>query len=369
MKIAMLGTRGVPARYSGFETAVEEIGARLAARGHKVTVYCRSHMVKYQGRYYKDMRLVKLPTIPQKHLDTIVHTGVSTLHMLARDRCDVALYFIAGNSPWSFVPRLAGIPTAINVDGLDSRRQKWNSAAKTYLRFAEWLAPHAATVAISDSKNVQRYYREKFGAETVFIPYGAKSVPAPGIEWLDKFGLKPREYFLFVGRLVPENCAHILIEAFRQLSTGKKLVIVGDAPYADDYIPRLKQNAPDNIIFTGYLFGEGYWQLNQNAFVFVVPTVVGGTHPVIVEAMAAGNCVVVSDHPPNLETVGDAGLSFDARAGAPDLQKQLQKLLDSPGLVEDYRRRSQEHARQNFDWEVVADRYEDICRRLLKRLS
>jgi len=167
MKIAMLGTRGIPGGYSGFETAVEELSKRLVLRGHEVVVYCRSHMVDYEGDSYEGVKLVKIPTITRKHLDTIVHTCLSTFYMLGRDRCDVALFFIAGNSPFAFFPRLIGIPTAINVDGMDSQRAKWSGLARLYLRFAERLAPMAATQVIADSKVIQNYYRDKFSADSV----------------------------------------------------------------------------------------------------------------------------------------------------------------------------------------------------------
>ena len=367
MKIAMLGTRGIPGGYSGFETAVEELSTRLTKRGHEVVVYCRSHMVDFEGSTYKGVRLVKLPTIANKHLDTFVHTGISTLHVITKGRCDVAIYFIAGNSPYCLIPRLTGIPAAINVDGLDSQRAKWNKWAKMYLRLAERLAPMSSSELITDSKVVQKYYEDRFGAGSVYIPYGAKMDPVPGSQWLDKFNLKPRDYILFVGRLVPENCAHTLIEAFCQMKTDKKLVIVGSASYAQNYIEQLNRVACENIVFTGYLFGEGYRQLSQNAYVFAIPTIVGGTHPVIVEAMAAGNCVVVSDHPPNLETVGDAGISFDASRGSAALLETLQRLVDDPGLVCSYREKARQRAQQEYDWEVVTDQYEDVCRSLVAR--
>ena len=368
MKIAMVGTRGIPANYSGFETAVEEISKRLVRRGHEVVVYCRPHMVKYEDSHYEGVRLVKLPTIANKHLDTFAHTLVSTLHMITRDRCDIALYFIAGNSPFSVLPRITGIPTAINVDGMDSKREKWNRLAKAYLRFSEWLAPHAATAVIADSRAIQDYYLKKFHAASTFIPYGADMQNVPGNEWLEKFGLKPREYLLFVGRLVPENCAHVLIQAYGKLKTDRKLVIVGDAPYADDYIRKLKEMADEKVIFTGYVFGDGYRQLSQNAHIFVVPTVVGGTHPVIVEAMAAGNCVLVSNHPPNLETIGDAGLSFDVSEGSTDLSVMLQSLLNEPDVVEWYRHEAANRAKQLYDWDVIAAQYEKLCQRLLRKI-
>lgn len=364
MKIAMLGTRGIPASYSGFETAVEELSTRLVQRGHEVVVYCRPHMVTYEGDSYKGVKLIKLPTIVHKHLDTFVHTFLSTLHLMVKEKADVAVYFIAGNSPFSFMPRIIGIPTALNVDGLDSRRAKWSRVAKTYLRFAERLAPRAASKIIADSREIQKYYLHKFKAESTYIPYGAEMKSVPGSKWLDEFGLKPREYVLFVGRLVPENCSHVLVEAFRQVKTDKQLVIVGDASYADEYIRNLKKNVGDNVIFTGYLFGEGYRQLSMNAYVFVVPTIVGGTHPVIVEALAAGNCVLVSDHPPNLETVADAGVSYASGKGSSALAEKLQLLLDNPDMVAGYREKAGQRARQHFDWDLVTDQYEELCRQL-----
>ncbi|MHB1464018.1 MAG: DUF1972 domain-containing protein [Thermoleophilia bacterium] len=367
MKIAMLGTRGIPGGYSGFETAVEELSKRLVARGHEVVVYCRTHMIKHEGDTYLGVRLVKLPTITSKHLDTFAHTALSTFHMLAKERCQVAIYFIAGNSPFAFLPRLWGIPTIINVDGMDSQRAKWSGAAKAYLRFAERLAPIAATAVIADSRVIQEYYKQRFNVETTYIPYGADMAEVPGTEWLDQFGLKPREYILYVGRLVPENRAEILVEAFNGLTTEKKLVIIGDASYADAYIQQLKGAAGENVLFTGYLFGEGYRQLSQNAYLAAVPTIVGGTHPVIVEALAAGNCVVVSDHPPNLETIGDAGISFEAATGAEDLRTKLQMLVDDPGKVAVYREKAKQRARERYDWEVITDQYESLCRDLLAR--
>jgi len=367
MKIAMLGTRGIPGGYSGFETAVEELSTRLVERGHEVVVYCRPHMVKFEGREYKGVKLVKLPTIASKHLDTFVHTGISTLHAVTRGRCDIALYFIAGNSPFCIFPRVTGIPTAINVDGLDSQRAKWSSLAKKYLRFAERLAPITANEVITDSQVVERYYKEKFGAESHYIPYGAKMDEVPGTDWLDRFGLKSRDYILFVGRLVPENCPDVLIDAFCKLKTDKKLVIVGSASYAQEYISELKHDACENVIFTGYMFGEGYRQLSQNAYIFAIPTVVGGTHPVIVEALAAGNCVVVSDHPPNLETIGDAGVSFEGSRGSVALQEKLQQLIDDPVTVDEYRVKAVNRASQKFDWEIVTDQYEELFRQMVRK--
>jgi len=365
MKIAMLGTRGVPASYSGFETCVEELGSRLVRRGHEVTVYCRTHHVTYPESTYKGMRLIKLPTIPNKYLDTIVHSFLSSLHALTQGY-DIALYFIAGNSLVTWIPRLAGQVTVLNVDGLDWKRQKWPALAKRYIRFAERMAKYLPTAIVTDSRVIQRYCREVYGADSTYIAYGADVPRRPPGEYLARYGLEPGGYVLFVGRLVPENCAHHLVEAFAGLDTELKCVIVGDAPYAEAYIADLKARAGPNVVFTGYLFGEGYHELGSNAYIFVETSEVGGTHPALVEAMAFGNCVVVNGTEENRETIGDAGFAYDGARGAAALRPLLQRLLDDPALVAEYRRRAEERARALYDWEVVTDRYEELFRSLLK---
>ena len=365
MRIAMLGTRGVPASYSGFETCVEELGQRLAARGHDVTVYCRSHHVKYEGDEYKGMRLVKLPTIANKYLDTIVHTTMSSFHALTQGY-DVALYFIAGNSPVTWIPRLAGQKAVLNVDGLDWKREKWPSVAKRYIQFAEYLATVLPNAVITDSRVVQKYYRDRFGADTTYIAYGGDVEREPAGETLARFGLTPQEYILFVGRLVPENYAHHLVQAFDKLDTDMKCVIVGDAPYAADYQQQLRQMASDDrVVFTGYVFGQGYRELISNAYVFVETSGVGGTHPALLEAMAVGNCVVVHDTDENLETIGEAGFSYDGRQGGDNLREVLEYLIQHPDVVQAHRRLTLERVATHYTWDAVTDQYEALFRALL----
>lgn len=366
LRIALIGTRGIPGGYSGFETAVEEIGTRMVTRGHDVTVYCRTHTTTSQDSTYKGCHLVYMSTIHNKYLDTIFHTFVSTLHMCFINRVDTAIYFIAGNSPLVLLARMLRIKTLHNVDGLDSKRQKWPRMAKRYLRFAEWLSARAPNITVTDSREVQKYYKYRFGRNSVFIPYGAETPEPVGTEFLEKYGLSPREYFLFVGRLVPENCAHVLIEAFSRIETDKKLVIVGSASYADDYIKSLEKSADPRVVFTGYLFGEGYHQLSRNAYVFVVPTEVGGTHPVILEAMGSGNCVLVNNHPPNLEVIADAGVSFDGQAGADDLSKKMVELLENPEIVEELRRKARLRVEQEYSWDSIVDKYEELSYKVHK---
>src|SRR5215210_2550915 len=348
MDVAILGTRGIPASYSGFETAVEQITCRLTERGHRVTVYCRPHVVDRSIRSWKGAELVHLPTLRNKYLDTFVHTLLSAVHCAREVQPDVALFFIAGNSPLCLITRGSGIPTLINVDGLDSDRRRWNRFAKAYLRSAERLSPRMATRAITDSYAVADVYQRRYGREIGVVPYGAEMPADVKSDALERLGLEPRRYVLFVDRLEPENNPHLLVEAWAQTppskTRGMKLVVVGGAPYASEYINRVRRAADPRVVFPGYVFGHAYWQLQQNAYLFCAPTEVGGTHPVILEALAAGSCVLVNDYKPNAETVGDAGVYFSGSEGVPDLAQKLERLLDDPALVDDYRSRARVRA-------------------------
>lgn len=366
LRIAMIGSRGIPASYSGFETAVENLSLRLVKAGHQVTVFCRSTHITYPHPFYQGVRLIKLPTIPSKHLDTIVHTFLASLYVLCSPY-DLVYVCGVGNSLVAWIPRLTGKKVVLNVDGADWERQKWGRFARWFLRASERWAGWVADVIIADSRKVQDYYLERYHVQSAFIPYGAAMPETAGVQTLARFGLHPKQYILFVGRLVPENGAHELIAAYRGLATDKSLVVVGDAPYAEDYIRRLKAEAPAGVIFTGYVFGQGYQELSAHAYVYVLASGVGGTHPVLVEQMAAGNAVLVNGIATNRETIGDAGRAYDANGGIEALRRELQFLLDHPEVVRGLGVRARQRARQHYSWEAVTQQYEELFRRLVKR--
>jgi glycosyltransferase involved in cell wall biosynthesis len=357
MRLTMLGTRGVPASYSGFETCVEQVGKRLASRGHRVLVYCRTGQPGAAGNEYLGMERVVLPAIKTKGLETLTHSALSTAHALIRDRPEAVVIFGVGNAVFARAFRLANIPVAINVDGADWARRKWGALGRRYLRWSEGAAARTANAVIADSKVVADYYQRELGRDSTFIPYGAEVPAVLGTETLQSFGLKPRGYFLAVGRFVPENGFHHLIAAYARVSPSLPFVVVGDAPYSEDYKRQLKKIAPSNVIFTGYQFGAAYHELSANAFAFLFGAEVGGTHPVLVEQLAHGNCVVARWTESNAEVAADAAIMF--RDPESELPAAIESLLRDPELVERMRERARGRA-QAYSWDRITDEYEQL---------
>jgi glycosyltransferase involved in cell wall biosynthesis len=358
MRIAILGTRGVPASYGGFETFAEHLSTRLVARGHDVTVYCRAHYVSPRELEYHGVQLKVLPTIRHKYFDTVVHAFLSALHAAPR-RFDAALICNCANAPFAPLLRFTGTPVAINVDGLEHKRKKWNWIAQKYYVLAERLATVLPNRTITDARVIQDYYLARYHAPSTMIAYGSEVERRPDRDTVRKWRVEPNRYVLYVSRLEPENNAHLVIEAFKKVRTAHRLLIVGDAPYAHDYIYDLKARARGDkrIIFTGFVFGQDYRALQQNAYCYNHATEDGGTHPALLEAMGFGNCVLTLDAPENIEAVGDAGLLYDDED---DLARKLQRVLRDGSLVHSYRNRAQARAREHYTWDRVVDQYEQL---------
>lgn len=361
MKIAILGTRGIPANYGGFETLAEELSARLVARGHSVTVYGRTNNISYRGETYRGVRLVLLPTISHKYLDTIAHTFSSVLHVMFQD-ADVVLICNSANSLFAFLPRLAGKKTVVNVDGLERQRRKWNALGRAWYRLSERLSTFLPHAIISDARVIQEYYWKRYGKDSSFIPYGADTGRVETRACLERLGLEPGEYILYVSRLEPENNALLVIQAFETVATDKKLVIVGDAPYARQYIARLKTTRDPRILFPGAIYGQGYRELQAHAFCYLHATEVGGTHPALVEAMGCGRCVLYLDTPENREVAGEAGIAYQKSPA--DLAAKLTTVLRDSGLREHCAQRALRRVQERYGWEEVTTQYEALFERL-----
>jgi glycosyltransferase involved in cell wall biosynthesis len=362
MRIAILGTRGIPASYGGFETFAEHLSTRLVARGHDVTVYCRSHYVSPRQLNFHGVKLKVLPTIRHKYFDTVIHTFLSAIHAVSQ-RYDAALICNCANAPFSPIVRLAGTPVAINVDGLEHKRKKWGRLGRHYYRLAEYLSTLLPNEMVTDAQVIQDYYLARHNAPSTMIAYGSEVERRPNRELVRKWRVEPNRYVLYVSRLEPENNAHLVIEAFKKVRTAYRLLIVGDAPYAEQYINSLKASARGDkrIVFTGFVFGQDYRALQQNAYCYVHATEVGGTHPALLEAMGYGNCVLTLATPENIEVVGDAGVPYIDEF---DLAEKLQRVLRDGSLVQAYRNRAQQRIQKHYDWETVVDQYEQLFARM-----
>ena len=353
-----MGIRGIPANYGGFETFAEELAPRLVRRGHRVTVYGRSNIINYKGKYYKGTKLVVLPTISHKYLDTVVHTFLSIIHSLFC-RYDVILLCNAANSIFSFIPRLVGQKVVVNVDGIERRRKKWNWLGKLWYLFGEFFSVLFPNEIVSDARVIQNYYWDTHHKKSIFIPYGANAEKVNTAKVLDKFDIRSNEYILYVSRLEPENNAHIVIKAFEKVKTNFKLIIVGDAPYSLEYTKKLKTTEDPRIIFTGFVFGEGYKELQSNAYCYIHATEVGGTHPALIEAMGFGDCVIVNGTPENIEVVGNAGIIYK-KNDVEDLREKIEYVIRNPKSIRMYGEKARKSIKANYSWDAVTDKYENL---------
>ena len=367
MRIAIIGTRGVPAAYGGFETFAEELGARLAVRGHEVTVYGRRHVIPAGLREHRGMRLRVLPTIRHKYLDTVVHTALSVLDVLPR-RVDVVLVCNNANAPFALIPRLTGAKVVLNVDGLEWERGKWGAAGRLYYQGCAWLSPKLPITLVSDAHVIARWYQERYGKRTKFIPYGCDARVLPAGEAVVRFGLEPGRYLLYVSRLEPENNAHIVMDAYVASGIDLPLIVVGDAPYASDYKRSLEERAAAHpgIRMTGYVFGDGYAELQSNAMMYVQATEVGGTHPALVEAMGRGATIVANDVPEHREVLGNAGRYY-TRNDAAALAAVMRELIEDPTERADLGAAAGARAKAVFSWDHVTDEYERLFAGLINR--
>jgi len=362
MRIALLGTRGIPARYGGFETFAEEISTRLVARGHAVTIYCRS---KYPESHYRGVSLRYLPSIRHKYFETITHTALSTVDVLFH-RFDAVLYCNAANAIFTLWPRLIGIPTALNVDGIERRRKKWNRVAKAWYQISEWLATWCCSEIIADAETIRKYYLERYGKNSTFIPYGAETGKLPATDYVRALGLEPGQYVLYVSRMEPENNALLVRKAFECVQTSYKLALVGDAPYARDYIREVRNTTDPRILFPGAVYGEAYHQLQSHCAVYVQATEIGGTHPALIEAMARGALVLYLHTPENAEVAADAAVSFEN--SLEDLIRKLQWAVDLPASERAaWGCKAMKRMETHYSWRVVTDAYEELFRRLVKK--
>jgi glycosyltransferase involved in cell wall biosynthesis len=363
LSIALVGTRGIPARYGGFETCVEEVGTRLAARGHSIRVYCRRTADNPDTpTRYKGTELVYRPALKRRSLETLSHTGLSVAHLVAH-RTDAAIVFNAANAPYLPAIRAARIPVATHVDGLEWQRAKWGRAGRTYYRWAETTAVRWSDALIADADGIRDYYRTEFDADTQLISYGAPRIGKDS-DRLAEVGLAAGEYYLVVARFEPENHVDLIVDGYVRSGATKPLVVVGSAPYSDAYTRDVKALADDRVRFLGAVWDQDLLdQLYAGAYSYLHGHSVGGTNPSLLRAIGASTSTMAYDVGFNREVLGEAGRYFADPAS-------LAILLDSaeatPEAVRSRAALAGERAAA-YDWDAVADAYERLAQRLATR--
>jgi glycosyltransferase involved in cell wall biosynthesis len=363
LRIALVGTRGVPARYGGFETAVEEVGRRLVEAGHDVVVYCRTTTDGPRPATHLGMRLVHLPALRRRSLETLSHTGLSMAHLLAH-RVDAAIVFNAANAPWLPLLRAARIPVATHVDGLEWKRAKWGGVGKHYYRVVEALSVRWSDALIADAQGIADYYRDEFAAPTQLIAYGAPKTDGAAADRLESLGLTARGYHLVVARFEPENHVDVIVDGYRRSAAQLPLVVVGSAPYADDYTRRVHALADDRVQFLGGVWDQEVLdQLYANSFTYLHGHSVGGTNPSLLRAIGAGAATIAYDVSFNREVLETSGRYF---RGPDDVCAALLQAEGDPAQVRRDGRRARLLA-DRYDWDHVARGYEALCEQLASR--
>ena len=359
-----MGTRGVPASYGGFETAVEEIGKRLAARGYDVTVYCRNPgqtLTEYEG-----MHLVNLPAVRHRMAETLSHTSLSTARAIIKDRPDVALVLNAGNAPLLKPLKAAAIPVAIHLDGLESKREKWRGAGARYYRWAEKVAVKQGDEVIADAQSIADHVHATYGRTCVVIPYGAEVIE-PGFDRLHELGVVRRDYQLIVARLEPENHVLEAVHGYTISEETRPLLVVGGAPYSQWYIDRINEVAtqsPSVRLLGGIYDQELLDQLYANARTYIHGHSVGGTNPSLLRAMGAGAPVLAFDCEFNREvTNGSAFFWRDADSLATILDEVAEGEIDEE--LNEFSQLGRTRIAEQYQWDAVTDDYEALLHRLV----
>lgn len=362
LTLAMVGTRGVPAAYGGFETAVEEVGKRLVENGHRVMVYTRGST--HREREYLGMEVVHLPAVPQKQLETLSHTGLSALHLMTRRRPDAAFVFNAANSPFLPLLRMRGIPVALHMDGLEWRRSKWGARGRAYYRWAEQFGVRTGDALIADAPGIADYYRHQFDVPTEMIRYGAPILNASPGRDLSAYGVTAGGYHLVVARFEPENHVLEIVEGYHHSAAKLPLLVVGSAPYSAAYTQRVQAlaDADPRIRLLGGIYDQELLDtLYADAATYLHGHSVGGTNPSLLRAMGAGTAVIAYDVIFNREVLDGNGWFFEAPAEVAAALEQAERL---PELVTERSRAVQNRAAEGFRWDDVAAAYEDVAFRL-----
>lgn len=365
MKIAVIGHKRIPSREGGIEKGVEMHALRMVERGHEVHVYNRGNHHVFDQTYvklknYKGIKIITIPTTSGR-AEVPIYSFFATLRAIF-GKYDVISYRASGSCIMIPIAKIFGIRTIASIHGIDSKREKWGRFASFYLRLGEKIAAKYSSECLVLSKSVQQYFKEKYNAETIIFANGVNEVAKKELNTVqEEFGLRKNDYYLSLGRIAPEKGLYYLIRAFKNVKTTKKLVIAGGDASNNNYLKELKKLAKDDerIIFTGFVDGVKVSELFSNAYTYIIPSDLEGMANTLLEAMAFGNCCIVSDIPENLEVVDDHALIFK-KGDISDLREKITYVENKPEVVAELGSEISTYVLRKYSWEAVVDQMLDI---------
>jgi glycosyltransferase involved in cell wall biosynthesis len=365
MTIAIIGSRGYPYVYSGYETFVKELSERLVKKGIRVRVYCHKNLFQERPKELNGIELIYIPTVETKSLSQLIHSFFSMLHACTHKN-DVILAVNAANGPWGLIARFFGKPAAINVDGMEWLRPKWKGLGARYFRFAAWLSTRLYNRIITDAEEMRKVYLDEFKTDSTVIAYGAVPRYSARPELIDQFGLTPGTYYLIVGRLIPDNNADLLVNGFIAAGSSKKLVIVGDVPYKDSYASSIKNAATTNIIFLGYVTNsEILAELYHNCFAYLHGHEFGGTNPTMLKAMAYGTAILALDTRFNREMLSDGRFGIFFQKNSKAVAETMQMVENENSIVQNLRDQSRNGLTSKYNWDHITDTYIALVKEMI----
>jgi glycosyltransferase involved in cell wall biosynthesis len=365
VKIAIIGSRGYPIVYSGYETFVKEVSERLVAQNIDVRVYCQKHLFTTRPKHVNGVELIYMPTVQTKSLNQLVHSFFSMIHACC-SKVDVILVVNAANGPFGLISLLAQKKTLINVDGLEWLRPKWKGLGAAYFKFAGKLATLFYNTIITDAEAMRQVYLNTFKANSTVIAYGANIRHSKNPGLINQFGLTPNEYFLIVGRLIPDNNSDLILEGFKKAKSNKKLVIVGDVPYQDAYAQTMKANASDQILFLGYVTdSEVLAELYHQSYAYLHGHEYGGTNPTMLKAMGYGCAILALDTVFNREMLENGQFGWFFQKTSDSVALYLQQAEHNPQAVQTLKEKARDGITQKYNWDEVTRAYVTVFKALM----
>ncbi|MEI6586372.1 MAG: DUF1972 domain-containing protein [Sediminibacterium sp.] len=357
LKVSIIGSRGYPYVYSGYETLVKHIGERMVAKGVQVTVYCHSYLFKEQPKQVNGIQLKYIPTLKSKILSQPIHSFFAFWHA-AFSKADVLLVLNVSNGPFGIISRLFHKPTMMNVDGLEWLRPKWKGFGSNYFKWAARMAVKLMDVLVTDATAMQSIYQNEFNAQSVVIAYGAEKNEGAHEALLKQWNLIPHDYYLIVGRMIPDNNSDIIIEGFIQSKSNKKLVIVGDVPYQDAYADKIKSYQDPRLLLTGYVnHPDSLASLYQYCYAYMHGHEFGGTNPTLLKAMANGCAIAAIDTVFSREVLQENEYGFYFQKNASSLQVWFDWAEANALALNQMKQKVTQGINQKYDWDSVTDLY------------